>query len=135
MILVAPSVKPGKGEYRWRNNLPMVRAPQWLEALVLEKAAAKTGSERPEPLPPCPPVADANMEALLQAEFKRVAQAPDGTRNQTLNNAALMLGKYVGAGLLNEEQAIQRLLNCLPCERLTKRRRPGSNAARRSTAA
>jgi hypothetical protein len=119
MILVAPSVKPGFGVYRWRNDLPIIPMPEWLKALVVEKIepaperAPKVKTERAPlpPLPPCAAVSDGPMEALLKAEFKRVVEAPDGERNAQLNTSALMLGKYVGAGQLNEDQAIERLMN------------------------
>jgi hypothetical protein len=39
--------------------------------------------------------------AALAAEADRVARAPVGTRNDTLNRAAFALGRFVGAGLLD----------------------------------
>ncbi len=41
-------------------------------------------------------------EAALAAEADRVAWAPVGTRNDTLNRAAFALGRLVGAGLVDE---------------------------------
>lgn len=58
----------------------------------------------PEPPPPAwrRPVAhpDRYAAAALDAESDRVARAPVGTRNDTLNRAAFALGRLVGAGLL-----------------------------------
>jgi hypothetical protein len=34
MSVVPPSIKPGKGAYRWINNLPVAPAPAWLLELV-----------------------------------------------------------------------------------------------------
>src|ERR1035437_1393249 len=42
MVVAPPSVKPGKGVYRWRNKLAIAEAPQWL----LDKIVA--GKEKPE---------------------------------------------------------------------------------------
>lgn len=40
--------------------------------------------------------------AALKGETERVRTAPEGTRNDTLNNAALALGQIVAGGLLDE---------------------------------
>jgi hypothetical protein len=57
---------------------------------------------------PEPPVArerivrpDRYAAVALEAEADRVARAPAGTRNDTLNRAAFALGRLVGAGLLD----------------------------------
>jgi hypothetical protein len=48
-------------------------------------------------------------EVALDAETGRVAHAPVGTRNDTLNRAAFALGRLVGAGLLDEASVIREL--------------------------
>jgi hypothetical protein len=62
------------------------------------------------PEPPAPRGADEGghighpnryAAAALAAEADRVARAPVGTRNDTLNRAAFALGRLVGAGLLD----------------------------------
>ena len=47
--------------------------------------------------------------AALQAEVRRVSEAPKGTRQDALNTAGLKLGRLVGGGLLTEEQAAAEL--------------------------
>ena len=42
MVIAPPSAKPGKGSYRWRNDLPIADAPQWLLDRIL------AGKEKPE---------------------------------------------------------------------------------------
>jgi hypothetical protein len=48
-------------------------------------------------------------EVALEAESDRVARAPVGTRNDTLNRAAFALGRLVGAGLLDERSVTREL--------------------------
>jgi hypothetical protein len=47
----------------------------------------------------------AYAEAVLRAECERVANAGKGTRNDTLNTAALKVGHYVGSGELSKAEA------------------------------
>jgi hypothetical protein len=47
--------------------------------------------------------------AALEAETDRVARAPVGTRNDTLNRAAFALGRLVGAGLLDAREVAYEL--------------------------
>jgi hypothetical protein len=56
MVIAPPSVKPGVGQYRWLNDLPLAPAPQWLveKALAASSAArrgdqARTASSRQQP--------------------------------------------------------------------------------------
>ncbi|SHU12425.1 bacteriophage protein [Mycobacteroides abscessus subsp. abscessus] len=47
--------------------------------------------------------------AALNGECDKVAAAPEGARNSTLNTAALKVGHHVGGGLLNEHDAREAL--------------------------
>jgi hypothetical protein len=47
----------------------------------------------------------------LESELYEVANAPDGTRNDTLNNASLKLGTLVAAGGLTQLEVIRPLIN------------------------
>jgi hypothetical protein len=114
MVIAPPSVKAGAGAYRWLNDLPVADAPQWLlDLLKTAKASAAAVERAPVNIPPPPPGATP-VEKALHTEYHRVAQAPEGTRNHQLNTSALLLGKYVGAGELDEEKAIQTLVKA--CE-------------------
>jgi RecA-family ATPase len=44
MVLAPPSVKPGKGAYKWRNSLPIADAPQWLLDRVRAKDSERVAS-------------------------------------------------------------------------------------------
>ena len=52
---------------------------------------------------------DRYAQAALTAESERVASAPVGTRNDTLNRAAFALGRLVGAGLLDPGDVVREL--------------------------
>lgn len=67
--------------------------PRWLIRACLPPV-----EERPPHQPA--QISDKYAASALAAEFHRVATAPAGHRNDTLNVAALKLGQLVGAGLL-----------------------------------
>ena len=52
---------------------------------------------------------DRYASVALAAEAERVARAPVGTRNDTLNRAAFALGRLVGAGLLEPARVTEEL--------------------------
>jgi hypothetical protein len=101
-IIVPPS--PG---YAVADDIAPAEMPEWL---------IKACQKRPEPPQPPPGQrAQSNgsdnryAEAALIGECRAVATAPDGTRNDTLNVAAVKLGGFVGAGLLTANTVIQKL--------------------------
>jgi hypothetical protein len=51
MSVVPPSIKPGKGAYRWLNNLPVASAPAWLLELIRRKKYEPRISESDAELP------------------------------------------------------------------------------------
>lgn len=114
MVLIAPSVRPGRGEYEWLNaGTPIAAAPQWLLDLIKTAAtesASIASNQPPVVIPPSLPGVTP-VEKALHDEYHRVALAGKNKRNATLNTSALKLGKLVGAGELNEEKAIQILIN------------------------
>ena len=96
-VVVPPSLHVNGRRYRWQTEGEPGPAPEWLlEAL------------RPTVNPTTPPtpstmrraiLSDAYLEAALQSEAKTIRQAPEGTRNDTLNKAAFSLGQLEAAGL------------------------------------
>ena len=106
MVIAPPSVKPGKGIYKWRNSLPVVDAPQWLLDLI----KAHKEPERVAIRKPYEGETSSNAGMAMKARYDEVASAPDGTRNQALNDASFKLGQYIGAGELSEEQAADVML-------------------------
>jgi hypothetical protein len=41
MVIAPPSVRPGKGVYKWLNSFPVVQAPDWLFDLAAQQRVAK----------------------------------------------------------------------------------------------
>src|SRR4051812_9861972 len=92
---VAPPSRHANGHtYRWhgiRDGIALL--PPWL------------AEELTRPKPTRPPVAtpvmtpDAYVQAALSGELERIAAAPTGARNNTLNRAAFRLGQLAGGRL------------------------------------
>jgi hypothetical protein len=113
-VVAPPSRHVRGGVYRW------VRRPG--DELPVGPAALRDLIEGPAP-PPLThrtsvrwaasprPIAhpDRYGRAALTAESERVASAPVGTRNDTLNRAAFALGRLVGAGLLDQGDVVREL--------------------------
>lgn len=81
-------------------------------------ALARQYGPRDEPRPERPQGAAAAgdrraayAQAALQGECERVAQAGEGTRNNTLNAAAFSLGQLIASGVLDEFDTIDALEN------------------------
>lgn len=98
-VVAPPSPHPSGRRYAWvPDATPLERLPSWIAT------------------PPSPPAAPLAVERApsyarraLQAECDRVARAPRGTRNDTLNRAAFALGTLVGAGVLDEGEVATAL--------------------------
>ena len=114
MVLAPPSIKPGKGAYRWLNDLAIAAAPEWLNQLARDASKKKPKHEisdhPPVSIPP-PPIGANRAEKALHDESHRVALAPPGTRNARLNASSFQLGKFVGAGELDERKAVQAMVD------------------------
>jgi hypothetical protein len=102
------------GEVTWAD---LLRA---CEDLATAVAGKEPEPERPKPTPekrttPPPRKSTARdtkyAEAALRGELEKVATTPEGARNNTLNIAAVKLGHYVGAGLLDETEVAAALLD------------------------
>lgn len=100
MVVTVPSVKPGKGCYRWQNPPPLfdlADCPDWLVQLCLKPKTAKgegftfdTGTD-----------ASRWAEAALAAEIAALMTAPKGKRNEMVNSCGFSLGQIVGGGYLD----------------------------------
>jgi len=78
----------------------------------------------PQPATGAPPVVRSPrpryVEAALAGETEAVRTAPKGQRNGQLNTSSLKLGRLVGAGLLEEDVAVQSLTEAAAASGLTK---------------
>jgi hypothetical protein len=99
-VIAPPSRHAGRTTYYWvvGPDAEPAEAPAALTDLIAgpEPAPVSTGSVHGRITHP-----DRYASAALAAEADRVARAPVGTRNDTLNRAAFGLGRLVGAGLLD----------------------------------
>lgn len=112
-VIIAPS-SGERGRYEWANSKPIAKLPDWLLDLL-----TKDKPEQPAaPLAKTPQVASAGYvnererkayQAALDKECAKVAAAAEGTRNAILNVASYNLGRYVGAGKLDEAEVYDAL--------------------------
>ena len=101
---VAPSTM-AKGPYRWVlapwEVSPPV-APKWLLDMLAPPP------EPPRPSVPHIPTSDKARAALSRA-LGLVMDAGEGGRNDTLNRQSYRVGRYVAAGLISENEAVEAL--------------------------
>jgi hypothetical protein len=105
--------------YEWIDGtakLPLPKLPEWLIAALskpmivpnrrtsVQRARAETGGELPQG-------ASVYAAAALAAEVENVANAVEGTRNSTLNNAAFSIGTLVGAGAIDRDDVDNALFD------------------------
>ena len=109
--VIAPPSRHATGErYHWEG--PAVRVlpplPDWIEARLQEPVPQV-------PALPSPPLHLAGRRspwarAALDRELTKVANAPEGTRNDTLNRASYALSQIVAGGGLDGPEVEQLLL-------------------------
>jgi predicted P-loop ATPase len=109
-IVLAPSVHPSGDEYAWDavlrpSKMAFAQAPDWLLAMLAQQKpiTSQIVIERPAALP------DSYAQAALDGEYRAVAEAKPGNRNQALNAAAFSLGQLIPSGVL-ARSAVERTL-------------------------
>ena len=102
-----PSVLASGGRYRWAGDgAKLADAPAWLVEMT-----------QPPPPPPRPkPVSDhiqgdvdRYCAAAITDELRRIADAGQGQRNDTLNRSAFNVAQFVAAGAVPEDWARRAL--------------------------
>lgn len=106
-IAAAPTLHASGRRYRWRDwNAEPAPMPAWLANRLRPPVV--------EHRPVKPVTVGARLGryagAALEGELRRVAEAQEGSRNETLFLSACRLGELVGAGVLGEAVAGQHLL-------------------------
>jgi hypothetical protein len=101
-VLAPPSRHISGRTYRWLdgpNQAPLPEVPAALRALL------ELPASNPMDMPTRPvPVGHPYGRRVLADELARLHQAPPRTRNRTLNACAFKVYRYVGGGVLDEEE-------------------------------
>jgi hypothetical protein len=102
-VIMPPSFNE-KGQYKWITKGVLVDAPAWLLDLVIEQ-------EKPRRVEPIRSEGTTRYgKAALDDEAGKVAMAPNGARNETLNAGAYSMGRLIAGGELDQDEAELTLL-------------------------
>ncbi len=121
--VVAPPTRlvaspPGdlEGEYRIACDRPPAELPAWLGELLSTAPHRRTANGQPAECRHLPNVSSDRqrryVDAAVAGELRRVAEAHDGQRNNSLFQAAIAFGQLVAGGLLDESEARDILDDC-----------------------
>jgi hypothetical protein len=104
-LIVAPPSRHANGaHYRWQGWDELLPLPLWLLAHLRPLPSPTRPSSRPR-------CSTAYAQAVLRGEVARLAAAPIGKRNTTLNWAAFRCGQFVGSGQLDRAEVEHQLSN------------------------
>jgi len=99
-------IAPPSPGYVWTSDsVGLAQAPEWLLDLIAPFQSP------PSRLPGQSANTTAYGRKALEAEAARIALAPKGTRNQTLNNAAYSIGQLVAGNQIDRAEAESTLLH------------------------
>lgn len=109
--IVAPGSTFAGGTYRIEQDAAVATLPAWIIA-ELESHQAPTAPTTGAASPAIP-VPERRRAAYATSAFRTAANtvtaAPEGTRNHTLNREAFRLGRLVGGGILDHDDAASTL--------------------------
>lgn len=106
-IVAAPSTHASGQRYEWANILD--RPVPWPDVLTALMEPEPVAAPRPAGRRRELDVGDQYALTAMREEASRVRQAPEGSRNHTLNRAAFALGQLVQAGLLDADVVVAEL--------------------------
>lgn len=101
-VIVPPSDHPSGNAYKMEINKPPQPMPQSLIDLLIPPVALPGTTGTPITIP-------SNLSRTLQRSYERVANAAQGTRNDTLNRASFYLFHLVREGKLAEGEVRETL--------------------------
>lgn len=105
-VIAPPSLHASGHSYSWTAQSDPPPMPTWLVEVL-------TTEHRHEPVHPREIRLDRGVSAwaakALAGEIERVQTAAEGTRNQTLNRSAFVLGQIVGGGHLEHDDVADLL--------------------------
>lgn len=112
-VVVAPSVHPSGGVYRWEDEREPIDAPEWLLLYVSKLLDVPRG---PPPVPVAPLPGDSRErrygKAVLRGVCDRIAEAGRAGegRRRAIFSAAILTGGFVTIGAIDEAEAEATLL-------------------------
>jgi hypothetical protein len=107
--VITPPSKSPKGEYRWRPGSTAETVPPLPGWLFVELTGAKFDAVSDRLAPPTEEDRSESQREF-EAALSRIKGADEGTRNDTLNRNAFLIGKMVGAQALEYGAALERLI-------------------------
>jgi hypothetical protein len=107
-IVAAPSVHPRTGRpYRWLGPLTDELAP--LPQYWVERLREPDRPCRPGPVPVQAVRGTQYALGALRRQLAELLKVKKGTRNAALNKTAFVIGQLVGAGMLDQQDAVAAL--------------------------
>jgi hypothetical protein len=104
--VVAPGSTTPHGVYEVIADREPVELPAWL----VQRLAARPSAAISAPREIAPAKVNAYVDAAITGEQKRIATAPSGEHNRTQWIAGLALGQLIGAGQLDHDTALHKLM-------------------------
>lgn len=102
-VIAPPSVHPDGGVYQWHrehkpSTTPFAEAPEWLLKLVIKQEKPIKVQEPVTFIAPNVDNADRYVKKVFDEEFRILATACQGTRNEQLFKSVAAMANYIGKG-------------------------------------